>query len=92
MNDIYRYFQKHSLKPTPTLINDYIEEFGGAIIKTFRDEIFTDDVSVSMDSERTIVLHKPLASGELVDRVEINPSFIVSITYIKPKPKIQLAN
>jgi hypothetical protein len=92
MNDIYRYFQKMQLKPTPVLINDYIEEFGGAIIKTFRDEIFTDDVSVSMDSERTIVLHKPLANGELVDRVEINPNFIVSITYIKPKSKIQLAN
>jgi hypothetical protein len=92
MNDIYRHFQKNNLKPTPVLINDYIDEFGGAIIKTFRDEIFTDDVNVTMDTEKTIVLQHPLCNGEFAARVEINPNFIVSITYFKPKSKLVLAN
>lgn len=92
MNDIFKWFKERKLKPTPQLINDYIEEHGGAIIRTVRDEIFTDDANVSMDTDEIIVLDHPLANGELVDRVEVNPTFIVSITYVKPRPKIHIAN
>jgi hypothetical protein len=86
------YCQKNKLRPTPKLLQDYIEDHGGALIKTFRDEIFTDDQSVTMDTEQTIVLHHPLCNGEFPERVEINPNFIVSITYYQPKSKILTAN
>jgi hypothetical protein len=77
---------------TQAAFDHYVRENGGAIIKTFRDEIFTDDRTVTMDTEETIVLHKPLCNGEFVDRVEINPNFIVSITYIEPQSKIVVAH
>lgn len=90
MSKIYEYFKTATM--TQAAFDHYVRENGGAIIKTFRDEIFTDDRTVTMDTEETIVLHKPLCNGEFVDRVEINPNFIVSITYIEPQNKIVVAH
>jgi hypothetical protein len=91
--NIYKYFQENRLKPTPALVEDYIEEHGGAVINTFRDSIFTDDTTVTMDKEETILLETPLILGsfEFAAKAEINPNFIVSITYFKPKSKIVLS-
>ncbi|HOQ07926.1 MAG TPA: hypothetical protein PLP87_09005 [Clostridiales bacterium] len=89
MSKVYEYFRNRPM--TQEAFDAYVCENGGAIIKTLRDEIFTDNRNVTMDTEETIVLHKPLCNGEFVDRVEINPTFIVSITYIEPRSKIVVA-
>jgi len=92
--NIYECFFKNKLKPTPIQVDEYVELYGGVVINTFRDSIFTDDRTVTMDTEKTIVLEKPLILGsfEFAEKVEINPTFIVSITYYRPKSKIQIAN
>ncbi len=90
--NVFEYFQQSGLQPDAIHINNYIKEYGGSVIRTFRDEIFTDDTDVTMDTEETLVLYHPLCNGEFAEKVEINPNFIVSITYYKPKSKIVLAN
>ena len=92
MSKVYDYFKKLGMEPTPDLANEYAIEFGGTVIKTFRDEIFTDETDITMDTEKTIVLERPMCNFDFPLKVEINPNFIVSITYYEPKSKIVLAH
>jgi hypothetical protein len=83
MSKVFDHF--NGMQPDQEAMDRYVRRNGGVVIKTVRDEIFTDyDESIVMDTEETICLHQPLANGEFADRVDINPNFIVSITYHKP--------
>jgi hypothetical protein len=90
MSKVYDHF--NGRQPTQSMMDQYIRERGGAIINTLKDHIFTDDTGVTLDTEETLVLEHPLCNGEFADRVEINPNFIVSITYYNPKSKIIVEN